>query len=126
MRRLVLKADLSVDGFLGQGGDDGWAQVHYDEELERYQRRVIQKAGVHALEEEWTVDALEELKRDGGAVDELAPIVAEGGPAFCQELTRRRLVDEYRIVVHPVVFGEGHPLFAAEDRFHLIGTNFFG
>jgi riboflavin biosynthesis pyrimidine reductase len=126
MRRLVLKADLSVDGYLGRDGADAdWAREHYDEELTRYQARVVQKAGVHALEAEWSVDALAELKQEGGHV-ELAPIVAEGGSRFCLELSRRRLVDEYRVVVHPVVFGEGDPLFAVADRFYLIGTNFFG
>ncbi len=126
MRRLVLKADLSVDGFLGRDGlDADWALEHYDEHLTAHQARIVQKAGVHALESAWSVDALVDLKQQGGEQVELAPIVAEGSAAFCQELTRRRLVDEYRITVHPVVFGDGHRLFASEDRLHLIKTNFF-
>lgn len=126
MRRLVLTADLSLDGFVGRDGlDPDWAREYDDnEELVRYRRRVVQKAGVHALEEAWSVDALAELKAEGGA-DELAPIVAEGGPAFCQELTRRALVDEYRITVHPVVFGDGYRLFAAFERLLNISTRHF-
>ena len=125
MRRLVLAADLSLDGFVGcEGLGTDWPREYDDHELVRYRRRVVLKAGVHALEETWSVDALAELKADGGA-DELAPIVAEGGPGFCQELTRRGLVDEYRITVHPVVFGDGYRLFAARDRLYLISTHLF-
>jgi riboflavin biosynthesis pyrimidine reductase len=132
MRRLVLKADISVDGVLVRDDnrdddrdDDRGEAPGPDEHLESYQRRVVQKAGVHALEADWTVDALAARKGDGGEVDVLAPIVAEGGAEFCQELSRRRLVDEYRIVVRPVVLGEGDRLFAAADRLYLIGTRFF-
>jgi hypothetical protein len=126
VRRLVLTADLSVDGYVGRDGlDPGWAREYDDDELIRYRQRVVLKAGVHALEETWSVDALAELKTDGGT-EELAPIVAEGGPGFCQDLTRAGLVDEYRITVHPVVFGKGHRLFAATDRLYLISTRFFG
>jgi riboflavin biosynthesis pyrimidine reductase len=126
MRRLLLTTDLTLDGFVGHdGGDPHWADGYYDEELIKYQLRVLQKAGVHALESDWTVEALEQLKTDGGDVDELAPILAQGGPEFCQELTRRALVDEYRVTVHPVVFGDGHRLFAAPDRLYLIGSRHF-
>jgi hypothetical protein len=125
MRRLVLTADLSVDGFVGRDGlDPGWAREYDDDQLVRYRQRVVLKAGVHALEQTWSVDALAELKADGGP-QELAPIVAEGGPEFCQELTRRALVDEYRITVHPVVLGEGYRLFAAPERLYNISTRHF-
>ena len=126
MRRLVLTTDLTLDGFVGRdGGDPQWADGYDDDELIRYQLRVLQKAGVHALEADWTFAALARLKADGGEYDELAPIVAEGGPEFCQELTRRALVDEYRVNVHPVVFGDGHRLFAAPDRLYVISTRHF-
>jgi hypothetical protein len=125
MRRLVLTADLSLDGFIGRDGlGPDWAREYDDNELVRYRRRVVLKAGVHALEDSWSVEALVELKAEGGA-EEMAPIVAEGGPAFCQELTRRALVDEYRITVHPVVFGDGYRLFAAPDRLLSISTRHF-
>lgn len=47
------------------------------------------------------------LKRDPGK-----DMIAWGGAAFAQSLTRLRLVDEYRLVVQPVALGEGLPLFA--------------
>jgi dihydrofolate reductase len=39
-------------------------------------------------------------------------ILAHGGARFAQSLVRENLVDEYRLLVHPVVLGNGLPLFA--------------
>jgi dihydrofolate reductase len=39
-------------------------------------------------------------------------MVAWGGAAFAQALSRHRLIDEYRLVVQPVALGDGKPLFA--------------
>ena len=39
-------------------------------------------------------------------------LIAWGGAAFAQSLSRLRLVDEYRLVVQPVALGDGLPLFA--------------
>jgi dihydrofolate reductase len=40
-------------------------------------------------------------------------LLAHGGAGFAQSLVRLGLVDEYRLVVHPVALGKGLPLFAA-------------
>jgi dihydrofolate reductase len=37
-------------------------------------------------------------------------IVAFGGPRFAHSLIRHRLVDEYRLTVHPIALGVGRPL----------------
>jgi dihydrofolate reductase len=47
------------------------------------------------------------LKREPGK-----DLIAWGGAAFVQALSRHRLVDEYRLVVAPVAFGDGLALFA--------------
>lgn len=47
------------------------------------------------------------LKREPGG-----DLIAWGGAAFAQALSRLRLVDEYRLVVQPVALGDGLPLFA--------------
>jgi riboflavin biosynthesis pyrimidine reductase len=39
-------------------------------------------------------------------------MIAWGGAAFAQSLSRLGLVDEYRLVVQPVALGDGLPLFA--------------
>jgi dihydrofolate reductase len=39
-------------------------------------------------------------------------IVAHGGAGFAQGLVATGLVDEYRLLVHPVLLGKGLPLFS--------------
>jgi dihydrofolate reductase len=47
------------------------------------------------------------LKREPGK-----DMLAHGGASFAQSLVQRGLVDEYRLVVHPVALGRGLPLFS--------------
>ncbi len=43
-----------------------------------------------------------------------------GGISICQEFMRRGLIDEYRLVVHPVIVGKGRRLFDdLNDRINL-------
>ncbi|HEY6493916.1 MAG TPA: dihydrofolate reductase family protein [Trebonia sp.] len=44
--------------------------------------------------------------------DQDKDLIVWGGAALAQSLSRRRLVDEYRLVVQPVALGDGLPLFA--------------
>jgi dihydrofolate reductase len=47
-------------------------------------------------------------------------VVAFGGPRFAATLMRLGLVDDYQLFVHPVVLGDGTPLFAGiTDRHQL-------
>ena len=39
-----------------------------------------------------------------------------GGPTLAAEFIRRGLVDEYRLLVHPVILGAGTPFFPTLDR----------
>jgi dihydrofolate reductase len=59
----------------------------------------------------------------GNVDDELARLRSEfdgdldiGGPALASQFIRRGLVDEYRLVVHPVVLGAGTPFFPGLER----------
>lgn len=52
-------------------------------------------------------DEIARLKREPGR-----DLLAHGGASFAQSLVERGLVDEYRLLVHPVVLGRGLPLFA--------------
>ena len=50
--------------------------------------------------------AIRELKAERDGEIEVA------GPDLAQSLTELRLIDEYRIYLHPVVLGHGKPYFA--------------
>jgi dihydrofolate reductase len=49
-------------------------------------------------------EEIAELKREPGK-----DVIAWGGAAFAQSLTRLGLIDEYRLVLHPVALGDGLP-----------------
>ena len=51
-------------------------------------------------------EQIKELKEGDGR-----DIITFGSPTLIQSLTNAHLIDEYRILVHPVVVGEGGRLF---------------
>lgn len=52
-------------------------------------------------------------------------VLLHGGANFMQALARLRLVDEYRMLVHPVVLGAGLALFKEPLDLALVGTRAF-
>ena len=61
--------------------------------------------------------------------DEVDGDLEVGGPTLAAEFIRRGLVDEYRLVVHPVVLGAGTPFFPPLDeplRLRLVEERRFG
>lgn len=81
-----------------------------------------------------TVDWNSRLVR-GDVGDELARLRSEfsgdldvGGPTLASEFIRRGLVDEYRLLIHPVILGAGTPFFPKLDdpvRLQLTETRTF-
>jgi dihydrofolate reductase len=64
------------------------------------------------------------LKRENGK-----DMIAWGGAAFAQSLSRLRLVDEYRLIMQPVALGEGLPLFKGLTvplRLELVDAQTYG
>jgi dihydrofolate reductase len=65
-------------------------------------------------------ETLAELKRTAGK-----PIVAWAGAGLIATLAQLGLVDEYRLIVHPVLLGKGTPMFqgiAGRQRLRLTRT----
>jgi dihydrofolate reductase len=102
MRELILKMSISIDGFVA--GADGGNQWIVDTGLD-----------TTAAAESWakahvaTGDLKEEiakLKSQDGK-----PIIAHGGVIFARSLVAAGVVDQYVLMVHPVVLGKGLPLF---------------
>lgn len=52
-------------------------------------------------------------------------LLAQGGARFARWLVEAGLIDEYRLVVHPVVLGGGEPLFTAPLTIEPISTTAF-
>ncbi len=52
-------------------------------------------------------------------------LLAQGGTRFARSLVEAGLIDEYRLVVHPVVLGAGEPLFDAPLTIEPISTTVF-
>ena len=61
-------------------------------------------------------DLAEEIAALKGEPGENGEIMVHGGAAFVQALSRLGLIDEYRLVIHPVALGNGLPLFKYLDR----------
>ncbi len=61
-----------------------------------------------------SVDEVDELRRRPGK-----GIHAVGGAALIQSLLNRKLVDEVRLAIHPIVLGAGTPLFRDVERRRL-------
>jgi len=60
------------------------------------------------------------LKRKSGK-----DVVAHGGASFAQSLAKLNLVDEYRLLVHPIALGSGKPCFASRLGLHLVSMQKF-
>ena len=69
------------------------------------------------------VNGVNELKKQDGKF-----ILAHGGARFAQDLVKYGLIDEYRLVVHPVILGKGLPLFSSATNpiyLDLLSSNKF-
>lgn len=69
-------------------------------------------------------EAITELKRQPGK-----PIVAWAGAGLVSTLAQHHLIDEYRLIVHPVLLGSGTPLFPAtgtRQQLDLVRTTQLG
>lgn len=52
-------------------------------------------------------------------------ILAHGGASFAQSLARLDLIDEYRLLVHPVALGSGKPCISSPLNLRLLSSHQF-
>jgi dihydrofolate reductase len=168
MRKVVLKMDMSLDGYVGPLDEEAeWLMRHYDDELSQWVvDEVLRKAGTHVMGRKtyeemaatWpTSDAVfaapmneipkvvfsrtlesadwPETRIAGGDLSEEISrlreepgkdILVHGGSNLVTQLNRAGLIDEYRVIVHPVAIGEGDPLFGGRTDLNLIDSKTFG
>jgi riboflavin biosynthesis pyrimidine reductase len=136
VRPVVLKMSISLDGFVcGPNGEIDWifrttggdSTENDGTQVDRTTRALADAKkdgigkGLHnapstAVLQSWadpTVargDLAEEvarLKKQPGNF-----ILAHGGARFAQSLVASGVIDEYRLVIHPVALGQGQPLFS--------------
>jgi dihydrofolate reductase len=66
------------------------------------------------------VDEVKRLKEEPGA-----DLLAHGGARFARSLCQTGLIDEFQLLVHPVVLGDGQPIFVEPMNFEPITTTAF-
>jgi len=83
----------------------------------------IKKIAVSASASSWKnvpvasgdlTEELTKLKQQDGKF-----ILAHGGASFARDLVKHGLIDEYRLLIHPVILGRGLPLFSTSEPFDL-------
>jgi len=153
MRKLILRMNCSLDGFVsGPSGENSWIFPDYDVNTSAWAAEALWRAGAHLMGSvtyremaaHWPTstevfappmnripkivfsktlkDAAWSETRiiSGDLATEVArlkaepggELVAHGGVRFAQALVQHRLVDEYRLFVHPVALGQGKSPFS--------------
>ena len=167
MRPLILKMDITLDGFVGTtDGDVQWAIEDFgDPALQDWMVAGLWDAGTHLMgrgayedmapywpsstevygapmneipkvvfsstltDPEWgetrvvsgdPATEIAALKAEDGK-----PLLLHGGASFARSLSDLGLIDEYRLLVHPIALGRGLPLFGARTRLRLRDTRTF-
>jgi dihydrofolate reductase len=143
MRKLILTMSLSADGFVaGINGATDWIALGLDDDVQHWLADGLAGAGAHLVGGDSLLEITARwadgpcaaalraapqlvLSRSGGALEQRVErlrrepggaIVAHGGASVAQALIRAGLVDEYRLLVHPVALGSGLPLFPILDE----------
>ena len=152
MRKVVLKMDMSLDGYVGPLDEDvEWIMRDFDDELGQWGvDEVLWQAGTHVMgratyeemADHWpsstpvfaapmneipkvvfsktltSAEWPESRVASGDLADESRleqepgkDILVHGGSELVRSLTELRLIDEYRLIVHPAAIGSGSPLF---------------
>jgi riboflavin biosynthesis pyrimidine reductase len=130
MASLVLKMSVSLDGFVAPlDGSSDWAAVGRSDDGASWTVETLSNASAHLIGD-WpettiaTGDLLEAVTRLKAERPD-GYLLAQGGTRFARSLVETGLIDEYRLVVHPVVLGAGEPLFSAALTIEPASTTVF-
>lgn len=110
----IPKVVFSKKGFIEKTRDDLTTQALKDSSRLDAENGVV-KTSISKSAGTWLeapvasdlVSDIAKLKQQDGKY-----ILAHGGASFAQELVKHELIDEYRLVIHPVILGKGISLFA--------------
>jgi dihydrofolate reductase len=138
MRQVVFQMGVTLDGYVaGPGGEGDWGLPAEHPDVHAWKVASLRQAGTHIMGRvtyeqmaaHWPgasddyaafmnnlpkVVFSKTLAAAGWAGSRIARgdlIMAHGGAAFVQALSRLGLIDEYRLVILPVALGNGLPLF---------------
>jgi dihydrofolate reductase len=122
MTSLILKMSVSLDGYVAPpDGSSDWVAAGRSEDGAAWTLETVSNAGTHLMGAATYTEAVTRLKqeRSGGY------LLAQGGTRFARALVATGLIDEYRLVMHPVVLGAGERLFETTLTIKPISTTAF-
>lgn len=116
----IPKIVFSKKGFIGSPNKELTTAAFKDAFLYNNKGSLISSGAKSVFEVDWAnskvmggnlVEDIDQLKKEPGK-----DILAHGGAGFAQSLVKCGLIDEYRLVIHPVALGSGLPLFSALNK----------
>src|SRR6266496_142345 len=114
MRKIIVTMWVTLDGFIaGPNGDMDWIGEIYDEAMGKYEDDLVSAADTLILGRV-TYESFAgswPYVPDKPNADPGEDMVIYGSASIVQALTNLGLIDEYQLLVHPVVLGGGKPLF---------------
>lgn len=131
-------ADTLMLGRKSYEGFIGWRDVPNDPEASEAERTIGER--FNAMRKVVFSKSLESADWQGTTIlrdiepEEIRKLKAEsetgirldGSISIVQQLTRLGLIDEYRLMVHPLALGTGRPLFEERVDLELTGSERFG
>jgi dihydrofolate reductase len=153
MASLVLKMSVSLDGYVASAdGSSDWVAAGRSPDGAEWVLETVGSAGTHLIGAATYAQPMNEIPKvvfsDSLASADWGPatiargdlaaavtrlkqerpdgyLLAQGGVRFARSLVETGLIDEYRLVVHPVILGAGERLFTMPLTIEPVSTTAF-